>query len=95
MVDPEEPEDNSPNIFSYDDAATPEYSGFSAIPEHVLPIIDTQGLFQSGTYLLRDSNLLNTGTILHICNCADRFTELHPAQLGDGVFTDKTWIPIK
>ena len=49
MAAPEKPEDNSPNTFSYDDATTPDYSGFSAIPDHAPPILDAQGLFQSGT----------------------------------------------
>ena len=95
MTAPEELEDSSPNTFTYDNAATPEYSGFSATPEHAPPIVDTQGSFQSGTYPLRESDLLDTGTTLHICNRADRFTELYPAQSSDGVFAGKTWVLIK
>ena len=41
------------------------------------------------------SDLLDTGTTLHICNDADKFQELHSAQPSDGIFVGTTWIPIK
>jgi hypothetical protein len=94
MTAPEKQDEDSPNAFSYEDTAMPEFSGFTAAPEHAPLIVDTQGSFQSGTYPLRDSDLLDTGTTLHICNSADRFSELHAAPPSDGVFAGKTWIPI-
>ena len=91
----EERDSDCPNGFSYEDSAIPEYSRFTAVPEQAPPIMATQGSFQSGSYPLRDSDLLDTGTTLHICNSADRFSELHPALPSDGVFAGKTWIPIR
>ena len=96
MTTSEEARDDSPETFSYDDdAALPGYSGFNAAPQQAPAIADSEGSFQSGTYPLRNSDLLDTGTTLHICNSANRFTELHPAQPNDGVFAGRTWIPIK
>jgi hypothetical protein len=90
----EESETDSANTFSYDDAAMPEYSGFNAAPEQASLIVYPKESFQLGTYPLHDSDLLDTGTTLHICNDADKFVELHQAQPSDGIFVGTTWIPI-
>jgi hypothetical protein len=95
MTAPEEHDSDCPNSFSYEDSAIPEYSGFTTAPEQAPPIVATQGSFQSGSYPLRYSDLLDTGTTLYICNSADRFSELYPAPPSDGVFAGKTWIPIR
>ena len=91
----EENEGDTPDTLSYDNDAASEYSGFTAALEQAPPIPDSEGSFQSATYPLRDSNLLDTGTTLHICNDAEKFTELHSAPDSDGVFTGRTWIPIR
>jgi hypothetical protein len=95
MTTSEENEDDTPDTFSYDRDATPEYSGFSTAPEQAPPILDSKGSLQSATYPLQDSDLLDTGASLHICNDVDKFTELHPAKPSDGIFVGTTWIPIK
>ena len=96
MTTSDETNRDSPETFNYDDdAAMPGYSGFNAAPEQAPPIADSEGSFLSGTYPLHNSDLLDTGTTLHICNNANKFTELHPAQPNDGVFAGRTWIPIK
>jgi hypothetical protein len=69
--------------YNYDDRL-PDFSGFS-----------TATTLEPDIYPLRDSDLLDTSTTLHICNDADKISELHPAQPSDGIFVGTTGIPIE